>query len=498
MDPRQGHGAVEGSTGHSTESITTNNQDQNTPPSERTNIDMQDMQVEQVEQVDQTAQDAPRVKQTQVVFSNKLVDVHMIQVPQDNTGLLDEPMLHDEEDFAKDNLVANKDSRMPKTGSPATGTPPMHTHQHTQELEETTTQSQDTTSPIGPLATAIASRHADLPTSACPMLCALRLLRFISWTLQDRSGAIDYQLLCAVAHGAIQRDPSLKKDILHLYTEMSEEVAAAILEGKPIPYLACVEIFHKLADRLPLQSYVNTAVEVTCSCANCGYKTVVQVNARELVPSCDPISLQEQLTRASDQGYVVIRRVCSTCKQDSCLDTHRISSFGDVLLCPAPSDFGDTKVDESLLLVELPPGARRTRGGAPSALLLRAVLYQGDEHFVVADLHHSAAPDVLVDHYDPLHGIVQGPPDLRYKPQFLVYSPVFGPVAKCDRTFKTTLPTLAQLKTTILTRQSRRPSAPGNKKVCKHTNKQSKSQTQQEPSASSNFVSKSRIAASLI
>jgi hypothetical protein len=239
---QHGQGAVEGGTGQSTAPITTSQQDKNILPSERVNIDMQ------VEQVDQVAQNAVRVEPTDADFSNKLFDVHMIQVPQDNAGLLDEPMLHVEEGVDNENRIANKDSRRSKTCSAVTGTPLMCTQQYTQELEETTTQSQDITAPIGPLATAIASRNADLPTSACPMLCALRLLRFVSWTLQDRSGAIDYQLLCAVAHGAIQRDPSLKKDILHLYTEMSEEVAAAILEGKPIPYLACVEICNKQAE----------------------------------------------------------------------------------------------------------------------------------------------------------------------------------------------------------------------------------------------------------
>ena len=48
----------------------------------------------QVEQVDQVAHNALRVEPTDADFSNKLFDVHMIQVPQDNTGLLDEPLLH--------------------------------------------------------------------------------------------------------------------------------------------------------------------------------------------------------------------------------------------------------------------------------------------------------------------------------------------------------------------------------------------------------------------
>jgi hypothetical protein len=202
----------------------------------------------------------------------------MIQVPHEN----DDGLMMDENLTTEVTSEAASEGMTGASGNFAQESSTQQEH----VLGGTQDGSQTSDAGTAPVIKAIERRHTDLPTSACPLLCALRILRFVSWTLQDRSGAIDYQLLCAVAHDAVQCDALLKKAILHLYTEISEEVAAAILKGNPIPYLACVEIYHKLADRLPAQSYINTVVEITSSCANCGYKNVLLENARELVAKC--------------------------------------------------------------------------------------------------------------------------------------------------------------------------------------------------------------------
>ena len=75
---------------------------------------------------------------------------------------------------------------------------------------------------------AISGWRTDRPTSACPMPCALEILRFVSSTSQGNSAALDYQLLCAVAHDATQRNAQLKKSILRLHTEFSEEVSKCL------------------------------------------------------------------------------------------------------------------------------------------------------------------------------------------------------------------------------------------------------------------------------
>jgi hypothetical protein len=71
----------------------------------------------------------------------------------------------------------------------------------------------------------------------------------------------DYKLLCAVAHDALQSDKELRTDILSLHMELNPEVAEALMAKQPIPYQDCMEVYHRLADRVPNQKYVNSIIE---------------------------------------------------------------------------------------------------------------------------------------------------------------------------------------------------------------------------------------------
>ena len=216
------------------------------------------------------------------------------------------------------------------------------------------------------------------------------------------------------------------------------------MSGAPIPYLDCVDIYNKLADRVLRQTYVNSTIEVAKQCTSCGYHDRQTIQGRELTIPFDAMSLADQIGRASDQGYVVSRRSCSICSKNSFQDTHRFVSFGDVLLCHAPEDALLPETLSNLLLVQLPPGAQRTRGGTPSALLVRAIHYhwgtETEEHHVVADIDQSCAGGSITCHYDPLQGVLDGPPPDKYRPSYLVFSPIHGPPGKCDKVFKTNLP----------------------------------------------------------
>lgn len=125
-------------------------------------------------------------------FHHPSVDFHMIQVPQDDDDTLAFPdeILHTQaESFDLSNIGSLNADMQTESGTSHFSAAPL---KETLEADLATRNSESEVK--NHVATAIAQRRNDLATSACPMLCALRLLRFVSWILQDRSGAIDFQL----------------------------------------------------------------------------------------------------------------------------------------------------------------------------------------------------------------------------------------------------------------------------------------------------------------
>jgi hypothetical protein len=211
--------------------------------------------------------------------------------------------------------------------------------------------------------------------------------------------------------------------------EINPEVAEALIAKQPIPYQDCMEVYHRLADRVPNQKYVNSIIEDQLCCSTCQTRNTRQTAGREifLLESTTPV--KEQILRYVDQGIHVSTITCSFCANKTCEETRRVYSFGDVVLFSAAPGLYD-RDNLPPLLVDLPPGVPRTRGGNVAKLALRSILFScsaaKEEHHVLADVDHATASNKIACYYDPLVGQVLGPPPEKYEMTHLVYTPL-GP-----------------------------------------------------------------------
>ena len=200
-----------------------------------------------------------------------------------------------------------------------------------------------------------------------------------------------------------------------------------------------------------MQSYVNTDVEVSLRCSNCSASRAQISYARELLLTDERTPLIEQILHLADQGLILSTITCTRCAQPTCIEAQRIVTFGDVLIFRPPPTLCARQTLPPLEVV-LPPGARRSRGGAPSRLVLRAILFtctlSTEEHHVVADVDHSSDAVRFANHYDPLLGQVEGPPPDKYTPTHAIYTPIVG---KTEATL-TKFPTIAALNARSLAR----------------------------------------------
>jgi hypothetical protein len=216
----------------------------------------------------------------------------------------------------------------------------------------------------------------------------------------------------------------LRQHILRLYADLMPCVATALLEDTPVPYLDCVEVFHALANRID-SSYVTTLASCVKACSVCGSRSEQLTQHRELFIEVDT-TLEVGLLHYLDQGYPSGKFTCDTCQQLSGRAVTKVTSVGDILLVAAAPSMPPP------IAVSVPSGIKRTRGGVPSHLVLRAVLYHtaatAQEHFVVVEADCNQQDFQPQCHYDPLHGLVDGPPSNDYVPAYYLFSPVIGDI----------------------------------------------------------------------
>jgi hypothetical protein len=214
-----------------------------------------------------------------------------------------------------------------------------------------------------------------------------------------------------------------------LHIEINPKVTEALIAKQPIPYQDCIEVYHRLADRVPNQKYVNSFIEDLLNCSTCQTRHTRQTHGRELFLLDSTTPVKEQILRYADQGIYVSTTTCSFCANKTCEETRRVYSFGDVILFSTVPGLC-TRDNLPPLVIDLPPGVHRTRGGNIAKLALRSILFScttpKEEHHIVADVDHATDGNKLACYYDPLVGQVLGPPPDKYELTHLVYTPL-GP-----------------------------------------------------------------------
>ena len=253
------------------------------------------------------------------------------------------------------------------------------------------------------------SYQADFGTHACPLFVALRMLSYAKWTPSDANSSLDWHLLCAVAHDALQTDPLLRKPTLDLLCVLDPQTAKAVQEQAPIPFRDALELYDQLCLRLgKKRRYVASVFKTTHVCHTCSgvSQQSMQLNTFH-VHDC----VEEQKDAGIDTNLAQMHKLvteglqqtpaitCSTCEAKTIFPLLKLDTLADVFVFV--SSFDPIRTND---VFGLPAMITRSRGGKVAALQLKATLYfrsiAGEEHYLLKEYND----DGTTSFYDPLFG----------------------------------------------------------------------------------------------
>ena len=271
--------------------------------------------------------------------------------------------------------------------------------------------------------------HTDLPTNACPLFVALRVLTFVRWSSQDANNSFDWHLLKAVGQGQKQTDPSLRDAILHLLAILDPQTAAQLRQGQPPLCRDALELLDQLSARLLAPKYALSELRDFGVCTSClqtdekfekSSLLSLGLNAKKREDVSEASLLQSLLTEGLSYD---LKYTCKYCQKTAVEVTRNLHGIADILVVQT-----STLDCSSLPFIQLKRPISSTRGGQIEGLRLKAIIWYNAAipHYFMQEYDDQQCTSF----YDPLVGITSEYDLSSSQHRAHVYVPVFATPAK--------------------------------------------------------------------